>query len=511
MLANRALCSCLLSRRRLFRKSLSRSLPSTLRLRLVASVLLLLCMHSVRGQQAQDFPAVGYITSVPVHTGDVSEFQINDIRVLVGARTTFGLIGDKTTTTAGPLRNALQPGAFVRVAGNLDKKHHTVTANIIYFRPDWDKPLTGVGVIDRILDSGAAPTFRADGYFLHFTSASNVTLPPGIRSLQDVTTDDWVNFQGKQDPSGVILVQKAVFLPPQTAQYRSLFGKKKGYEAQMIPASSKDPKFSPPLDGNPNSAPVVQEPTINPQTGRRDDFEKILDADGNLTQDAGIRLGTLNTWHAIPATTPADKALQARIHRIGERLVPAYQKALPANDPSKIRFEFYAFDDKHLRSALAPSEGLILIPIQVVSRLQNDDQIAAILADGIAYNIQRQGARRVAAGRKMLGPALAAGLIMPLVPFVATELTERHMAQEIQLTQFEERGRIAMGLLSDAGYDPWQVPEAWRLLEAKHAAKDSSTLKYSDYAGYLLSILNLEYPKNRTTNAGGSTQRASGI
>ncbi len=512
MHANSDLCSCPLQLRRFFLRSLPASLSSRFP-RFLAMAILLLCVLPVRGQQTQDFAAVGYITAVPAHTGDVSEFQINSIRVLVGNRTTFGLIGDQTTTTSGPLRNAMQPGAFVKVTGNLDKKHNTVTATIIYFRPDWDKPLTGVGVIDKIIHSGAQPTVRADGYFLHFTSTSEVTLPDGIRSLQDITTNDWVNFQGKQDPSGVILVRKVVFLPPQSSQYRSLFGKKKGYAPNMIPASGKKPQLAPPPDGNPNHASVLVEPTINPQTGRREDFEKILDADGNLTQDAGIRLSAFDHWHAVPATTPADKALQARIHRIGERIVPAYQKALPATDPSKIRFEFYAFDDKRLRGVAYPSEGLILIPIQVVSRLQNDDQIAAILADGVAYNIQRQGARQVDAARKMLGPAIAANLMLQSIPFVnlVPILTESHMRQEMLLAQFEERGRIAMGLLSDAGYDPWQVPEAWRLLESKHAPKDASTLNYNDYAGYLLSVLNLEYPKNRTTNAAGNTLHASGI
>ena len=56
---------------------------------------------------------------------------------------------------------------------------------------------------------------------------------------------------------------------------------------------------------------------------------------------------------------------------------------------------------------------------------------------------------------------------------------------------------VVFGLLADADHDPWQVPEAWRRLQPKHVPSDASTLRYGDYAGYLLGILNLEYPKTK--------------
>jgi hypothetical protein len=60
----------------------------------------------------------------------------------------------------------------------------------------------------------------------------------------------------------------------------------------------------------------------------------------------------------------------------------------------------------------------------------------------------------------------------------------------------EQRGRVALALLKDAGYDPWQAPEAWRLVTPKHLPKDLNSLKYPSLGGYQLGILNLQYKKD---------------
>ena len=67
-----------------------------------------------------------------------------------------------------------------------------------------------------------------------------------------------------------------------------------------------------------------------------------------------------------------------------------YQKQLAADDPSKIQFQFYAIDEPKIRSDVFCNEGLVLVPRQVVQRLKNDDQLAAVLADGVAFGLQRR-------------------------------------------------------------------------------------------------------------------------
>ena len=55
---------------------------------------------------------------------------------------------------------------------------------------------------------------------------------------------------------------------------------------------------------------------------------------------------------------------------VGEKLIPAFQRDLPDSDPAKIHFRFQLVDSKKLHAALAAPNGIILIPHQVVERME---------------------------------------------------------------------------------------------------------------------------------------------
>jgi hypothetical protein len=202
--------------------------------------------------------------------------------------------------------------------------------------------------------------------------------------------------------------------------------------------------------------------------------------------------------------------MQARILRIGQALIPAYQKQLPDTDPSKINFRFYAIDDNKTRADIFCNVGLVLIPIQVVARLENDDQVAAVLADGVAYQMQIQSAQLISQNRALFGAELATAMATSFIPgaSVGVSVAGGVVAHERNLRMEEQRGRIALGLMADAGNDPHQAPEAWRRLWQKDPPKDTDPVKYPDRSGYLLGILNLQYSPS-LANASGSNSRAS--
>jgi predicted Zn-dependent protease len=207
-------------------------------------------------------------------------------------------------------------------------------------------------------------------------------------------------------------------------------------------------------------------------------------------------------WHTIPA----DPNLQARVQRVGMRVLPEFERQMADDDPDKIAFSFWAVDDQELRVVFCSSHaGLIVISRQTLDRLQTDDQLAAVLADGVAYEIQRQGAVRLIAERAMLGADTASVAIFALSPATALILGAGGVLPSQKYQQHlleEQRGRVALSLLADAGYDPWQAPEAWRLLEAKHLPADLSTLKYPNRSGYQLSVLHLQYRQFASTGSG---------
>jgi hypothetical protein len=188
--------------------------------------------------------------------------------------------------------------------------------------------------------------------------------------------------------------------------------------------------------------------------------------------------------------------LQEKVRRLGMSVIPGYQKQLKDDDPSKIQFRFYVVDEKQIRSELVCKEGLILVPTQVVERLRNDDQMAALLADGVAFSLQLQEVR-VTTNKSLLISAEVADdvfLIVDPLDFLIVNTAVAPLAMRpIAVKMQEQRGRIALALVADAGYDPYQAPEVWRLLAPKSLPKNLNSLKYPDRSGYQLGILNLQY------------------
>ena len=174
--------------------------------------------------------------------------------------------------------------------------------------------------------------------------------------------------------------------------------------------------------------------------------------------------------------------MQARIEKIGNRLVPTYQRALADSDPAKIDFRFQLIDTKLFRDALGLPGGTVLVPHQVVERLQNDSQLAAVLADGIARALERQQYRT---DRKiMTANALAMGAAF--VPVAGLFMADA--GANIRTIAMEQRDRVSLVLMHDASYDVDEAPTAWWLL-ASGKPKPLSKIIEPERAIYLQSIL----------------------
>ena len=395
----------------------------------------------------------GYVTAVhPPHS-----FDVNGRHVTTSPETLYGLFGDKAPRNDSPFRESVQVGAFVRVEWATNTSAKTAPAASVLFRDGLDKKLEGFGVIDRVIAPGPEPVFQVDGYRIRIASDTATTFSGGLTTVADVGTNTWVKYEGKRDKAGLLIATQAKFVPARQGKIK----------------------------------PVPQQDAVPSQ-------DSLIDANGNfLSMRAKVRLsdaGGVCGWHRFPA----DNALQERIRRVGMSVVPAYQKQLAEDSPSKIHFRFYAVDEAKIRSEFFCNAGLILVPKQMVERLKSDDQLAALLADGVAYNIQLQSARLIAEWRELFGAELA-GMVAEVFiheVYFANEVGGDIVAHKIEMQMQEQRGRIALALLADSGYDPRQAPETWRLIVPKHLPRDESTLKYPNRSWYQLSILNLQYGTN---------------
>jgi predicted Zn-dependent protease len=158
--------------------------------------------------------------------------------------------------------------------------------------------------------------------------------------------------------------------------------------------------------------------------------------------------------------------MQQRVESIGEALIPAYQGDLPDNDPSKINFRFQVVDQPKLRDALTLSNGIILVPQQVVDRLKNDSQLATVLADNIACALEKQQLRQIPAGRAMTAGDVAlivGGAFVPGLGFAGPAGMMAGGAVMIRRAE-EQSGRVSLVLLHRAGYDLAEAPITWWIL-----------------------------------------------
>jgi hypothetical protein len=331
-----------------------------------------------------------------------------------------------------------------------------------------DRPLRGFSFIERIVSSGAEPVYQVDGYQVRIAANADEDFRDSINSVSDVHPGTWLRFSGKRGKDGIVLAEKVTFYPEKPVA-------KKSGPIQMEAA-----------------APAV---------------ESLIDSEGNFKplhtkvrlSDAGGWCG----WHRIPP----ESERQARVRRVGNRLLPRYMKQL-AEEQSLPEFRFFVVEEKVIRSELACNSGLVLLPDAVLDRLDSDDQLAAILADGIAFNIQSLRARLIARDGWLTAAEvadLATWAVNPMAGLAANGAVGL-AAHEHNVEMELERGRLALSMMADAGYDPGQAPEGWKLLGPKHLPRDLGSLKYPRLAQYQLTILHAQY--NRQAHV---AQQQSGV
>ena len=314
------------------------------------------------------------------------------------------------------------------------------------------RKISGFGVIDCVITTGAEPVFRADGYALRLNSGTSVRFSGSLTSLSEVGTNIWVHYEGTRNQQGEIVLNAAEFIKPK------------------LHKPKRNPKIS------------VAQVTAFPR-GSMIDFDGSFQTDSyaHVPEDSGGPCGS--GWYPVPE----DAALQERVRRIGASVVPQYQRDLPDDDPAKIPFRFYAIQEEHIRSGMGCDDGLVLVPASAVARMQNDSQLAAVLADGVSANLQQQNAR-LQLDMELIEAAGAIGVGFPAA------LTGETIASAVLSRKMEEqRGRMALALMADAGFDPWQAPEAWRILALRQLPKNLSKLKYPARSQYQLEILQLQY------------------
>jgi predicted Zn-dependent protease len=162
-----------------------------------------------------------------------------------------------------------------------------------------------------------------------------------------------------------------------------------------------------------------------------------------------------------------DPASQAKIDRIGERLV-----SRSAAGKSPYRFDFHVLDDPETINAFALPGGQVFITEGLLRRLTTDGQLAGVLGHEIAHVVARHGAEHIAKQQLTQGLTGAAVLATydpnnpssrgsAAVAAMIGQLVNMRFGRQDEL----ESDNLGVRFTSEAGYDPRSMIALMKILD----------------------------------------------
>lgn len=357
-------------------------------------------------------------------------------------------------------------GEELIVSGQPGKARGSIRAEAVLPVAPEKSEVSGFALTDEVLARGASGvTVRGDGYTLVLTPQTVVEYEPFVTpSLKGITTNQWIRYAGTLAPDGRVAVKTAHV-------YANV------------------------IDNEEDRLRKKQE--FDPAKVSEDDRQSVA---------SRYFLGV--NRKRIPASQ--NKELQTRVTAVGATLVPAYQRALPPDDPSRIDFRFQLVDDRR-DVTFAMSNGIVLVSESAAERLSDDSQLAFILGVGVAAVLEKQELRAKPTEHLMAAGSIGgnAAILLGSGLGVVGVLASAEEGTRLQLRIMRATDREALCLMHDVGYDVSAAPIAVRLLEAKKAGKLAGP-PLSEDARYLYQLLGTAWTvENREPKTAAGT--SSGV
>jgi hypothetical protein len=441
----------------------------------MVGILFVLLLSCLRLSKAQIQPSL-VEGSIGIFHGQDS-FNLNDLIVQLSTSTQFVPLHGHTDSDLDALHAVLRGGLCVRVQGRQNRS--TFFADSITLCPD-QKKLTSLAVIVKVSSHDGQMTFQADGYSVRVPRGATLNFEGLAKSVDEVTPKTWARFSGELNSSGDLVASEVKFLQP------------KSWDSQGLSAKSN------------TTAGAKSEIEYDDRKAK----QNIVNDDGALGFMPG-KFSPSADWRPLAR----EESVQERVQRIGSRVVPEYQRVMGNEDPSKIHFRFFVIEEKWPHSAVPGNLGVIFIPKTVVERLSSDDQLAAILADGVAYQLQQQ--RAALFPDRKLGVTARAGVVAATAfgtgPLLAAGLVNGIINHEEEVHLAYDRSRLALHFMADAGYDPYQAPEAWRMLDSNKKPDSIRFAKYPGISLYQIRFLMLQPSLGATAEGQDAHSHASAL
>ncbi len=169
-----------------------------------------------------------------------------------------------------------------------------------------------------------------------------------------------------------------------------------------------------------------------------------------------------------------NQELQDLVDRVGQRLV---QQSGAKNTP--YQYDFHLLADEQTINAFALPGGQIFITAALMSKLENEDQLAGVLGHEIGHVVARHSAERMAEMELTQGLAGAASIFMSggqmnggaIAQMIANTVTMKHgRDQELQ------SDNLGVRFMCEAGYKPENLIGGMEIL--KQAAGPNRTPEF---------------------------------
>lgn len=184
--------------------------------------------------------------------------------------------------------------------------------------------------------------------------------------------------------------------------------------------------------------------SVNPITGER---QRV-----SLTREQEIAMGLRSAPEMAQqfGGLSNDPALVAAVATVGERIV-ARSVAARSGYP----FTFHVLADPNTVNAFALPGGPIFITLALLSRLDNEDQLAGVLAHEVGHVIARHSAERLA--KQELTAGLTGAVVMGAGSYEMARVAQMvgsFVTMKYGRDDELEADRLGLCLMAEAGYEP---------------------------------------------------------
>jgi hypothetical protein len=243
-----------------------------------------------------------------------------------------------------------------------------------------------------------------------------------LKSIADVKAGMFATYEGTEQPDGAVLATRIIFMKNELEKNEEKFWK-------SLSIKEKPSNF---VESNPGE----------------------------------LKINQVGKFKLLP-----NQEVQDYVRKLGESLIPVHQKLLAADDPQKIPFKFYVISDKDA-NAFATANGIVAINSGMLTLLENEGQLAAILAHEISHATQEHTWRQLNKdkGKKtalMIGGIAAAAFGLYGVSDIL-QLTMAAMQNGYSRRLENQADRIGLEYMVAAGYDPREAPRVWKLMAKKY-------------------------------------------